>query len=359
MWHGPARFPKALKQAGWEVAAVCGRGEWVSYTRYVDRFFYVTHWEPRPLLEYLVFAIEEWQPDLILPATDNMVAAVQELRNLADRGMTELSEPMIEVLRNSTFNPETAHLLDSKYDLLEALKERGVRIPPQRELVTMGDADAFVQEHGYPVLLKPDVGFAGIGIKFCYDEEELIQNLNEVLFAKKRERYAIQKYLGNKTALIEFIAKDGKVVAHNCAQRIKTHPGETGPVTVLRVVQSLQMLEAAQAMADLLGYNGIGVPQFAVEDDSCQEVYLLELNPRMSHFPHIWRLLGTDFARGLKEAWSGKRVTIDPPRVGVTIALWPQEAIRDPHSEYLHGIRDKVEDDPDLLAAYEKAIAER
>ncbi|MBC8063280.1 MAG: ATP-grasp domain-containing protein [Chlorobia bacterium] len=355
-WHGPARFPKALKEAGFEVAAVCGKGEWIANTRYVDKFYLAPTWEERPFLEFLIVAIESWHPDLILFATDNMVLAGQELRRLVESNQAKLSSRMVETLRSSTFDPAHEGLLHSKFDLLEALKERGVRIPAQRELNTLSDADSFVQEHGYPVLLKPDFGFAGSGIMFCHTEEELLKNLNKVLFGKNRQRYAIQKYLGNKTALIEFVAKDGKVLCHQSAQRMHTHPGETGPVTVLRTVESTEMLKAAEAMCDLLRYNGIGVPQFVVEDDSCESALLLELNPRMSHFPHVWAKYGNNFAETLRKGWSGESVVQNPPRLGETIALWPQEAIRDPESSYLANA-DFVTDDPGLRAIYDGEVA--
>lgn len=355
-WHGPARFPKALKAAGFEVGVVCGKGEYVSHSRFVDRFFFAQTWESRPFIEHLIQAIEAWQPDLILPATDNMVLAVQNLRDLVGNGGARLSDEMVEVLENSTFAPDATGLLMSKFDLLEAMAARGVRIPPQRELVTLGDADTFVQEYGYPVLLKPDQGHAGSGIVRCDDEEELLAALDKVLAARPRQRFAIQKYMGNMTALIEFVAKDGEVLCHQSARRVKTHPGETGPVTVLRTVESAEMLSAAVAMCDLLGYNGIGVPQFVVADESCTDAWLLELNPRMSHFPHIWAGYGNDFAKALYSGWSGEEVHQAPARLGETIALWPQEAFRDPGSEYLPDA-DFVTDDPGLEEAYRTELA--
>jgi len=359
MWHGPARFPKALKAAGFEVAALCGSKEWIAFTEYVDRHFFVADWEPRNYLKQLIQTIEAWQPDLVLPCSDNMVRAAQDLRLAIEAGKASLSDRMVEVLLRSTFPSSSNRLLDSKFELLEALQERGVRIPPQRALLMMGDADAFVQEHGYPALLKPDHGHAGIGIHFCKDEETLLASLETVFRDRTGGRYAIQKYLGNKTALIEFVAKDGRVLASHCAQRVKTHPGETGPVTVLRTVECPEMERAAEVMCDLLGYNGIGVPQFSVTDDSCQEAYLLELNPRISHFPHIWGRVGTDFAKALFDGWSGKRVDRRPTVVDQTLTLWPQEALRDPQSPYLTADADYVTDDPKLEEAYQQSIIAR
>ncbi len=355
-WQGPARFPKALKQVGWEVGAVCRKGELVSHTRFVDRFFFTDTSDEAAVLQAIYKAVADWEPDLILPATDNMVETAQKFRLMVEAGRFELSEKMKGVVLSSTFTHEAAKFLLSKIDLLEALKERGVRIAPQKELVTMSDAESFVAEHGYPVLLKPDKGFAGAGIEFCYDEDELIGKLRKILLGGTRTRYSIQKHLGRQTALIEFAAKDGQLLAANSVYRLRTHPGDTGPTSVARVVRSFEMLDAAKAMVELTGYNGLGVAQFMVENEDCETAYLIELNPRMSSFVHLWRLLGTDLAQALHEGWSGHRISTQPARVGVTIALYPQETLRDPKSEFLQGTRDKVEDDPELLETYEEMI---
>lgn len=356
MWQGPARFPRALKNAGWEVAALCRKGEWISYTRFVDRFFFTDTSDEYAIIRTLHEAISQWRPDLILPGTDLMVETLQKYRDLVEMGQLELDDAMTAVVNNSTFPPGAFRYVLSKIDLLNELAERGIRIAPQRELATMGDADIFVTEHGYPVLLKPDQGFAGSGIEICHSEEELIEALNRIMFGPERVRYCIQKYLGNLTAQIEFVAKEGKLLAWNCAFRVKTFPGEMGQTSVARVVKSLEMLDAAKEISSLLGYNGVGVAQFVVSDESCQEAFLIELNPRFSSFVHLWNLLGTDIAKVLKAAWAGDRVAIEPPRVGVTIALWPQEAMRDPQSEYMTGLRDKVDDDPELLNALQSSV---
>ena len=83
----------------------------------------------------------------------------------------------------------------------------------------------------------------------------------------------------------------------------------------------------------------------------------MELNPRISHFPHIWANVGNDFAKALFDAWSDKEVVQLPTDQGKIVALWPQEAFRDPNSEFFAGWTDYVTDDPNLLAAYESELA--
>ena len=221
----------------------------------------------------------------------------------------------------------------------------------------MGDADAFVQVHDYPVILKPNVGFASSGIRICHDEESLIDALQSVVFSRNPTRYCIQKYLGKQTAVIHYVAKNGELVAWNMAYRIRTHPGETGQTAALRVIDNQEMLTAAREICRIVGYNGMGAPQFVVEDEGRGRAWLMELNPRMGTYVHLWQQIGTDLALALREAWSGRTVESRPVQEGLTVALYPQETLRDPESELLLGYHDVPEDDHKLMSAYRDMIA--
>lgn len=356
-WHGPTRFARTLKKVGFEVAAVCGRQDLLAKTDFVDRYFYANTHEEAEVLKTFDTALRTFRPDIILPASDNLVRSLQLYRRHVEAGKVELDDELKAALMASTFPLETEKYLYEKIDLLNILQERGVRIPPQRELFTMGDADVFVQEHGYPVILKPNIGFAASGIRICHDEDALIEALQSMVFGRRLDRYCIQKYLGNQTAGIHYVAKDGEVVAWNMALRLRTHPGETGQISAARVIDNPEMLETVREICRIVGYNGMGAPQFVVEDEGRGRAWLMELNPRMGTYVHLWQQIGTDLALALREAWNGRAVEQQPVQEGLTIALYPQETLRDPESELLQGMHDVPEDDAKLMAEYQAMVA--
>ncbi len=355
-WHGPARFPRALKKVGFEVAAICAKSDLISMTDFVDRFFYTDTNEEAAVLQTFDNALRTFRPDIILAASDNLVRTLQVYRRQVEAGKIQLDDELKTALMNSTFPIEAEKYLFGKIDLLNELESRGVRIPPQRELHTMGDADAFIQEHGYPVILKPDVGFASSGVKICRDEESLLEGLQDLVFGRTRSRYCIQKYLGNQTAVIHYVAKDGELIAWNMAYRIRTHPGETGQTSATRVIDNPEILHAAREICRITNYNGMGAPQFVVEDEGKGRAWLMELNPRMGTYVHLWQDIGTDLALALREGWSGNMIPQQPVQEGLTIALYPQETLRDPDSEFIQGKHDVPTDDIKLMGIYQDII---
>ena len=357
-WHGPARLPWALKKAGAEVALICRKGDLASMSSHVDRMVFADTSQEQAILDALHRTMVEWKPAIVLPGTDNMVGTLGKYRLLVNQGALTLSPELAEVIDNSLVRADREKYVAGKIDLLNELAARGVSIAPQQEIATFGDAGSFVEAHGYPVLLKPDRGFAGQGIRRCDNEGELLAALEQML-AKSPGRFAIQKHLGDQTAQIEFVSRDGRLLASNCIYRLRTYPEIVGVTSVGRIVKGDTMRRAAESMCEFLGYNGFGVAQFMVQSEDCEPAHLIELNPRMSSFPHFWRIVGTDLAGALIAGWTGRKSTIVPPKVGLTFALYPQEAMRDQNSEFLGGLRDQVEDDPTMGATYDRAVEQR
>ena len=353
-FHGPTRFVRALKEVGFEVATLCQKGDLLSHTDFADRTFYANVRDEREMVETLHNAVASFQPDIVLPSSENTVQVLQTYRKLLEAGTLDLSVDLRQRVLDSSFPVDREKLLFSKIDLLDQLAANGVRIPAQQELFTIGNADEFVQKHGYPVILKPNFGSGGMGIHICHDEDQLFAALGKCL--NSGNRYCLQRYLGNQTAVIHYVAKQGELVAWNMAYRVKTHPGETGQTSVMRVIDNPEILHAAREICKMVDYNGMGAPQFVVENEGKGRAWLMELNPRMGTYVHLWQTIGTDLALALREAWQGRKVEQKAPQIGLTVALYPQETIRDPQSPYLDGINDRPEGDAKLLAAYDQLI---
>jgi carbamoylphosphate synthase large subunit len=351
-YQGPARFPFALKNAGFEVASLSEKTNLIAKSDFVDRSFFDEMEVEAAILATLETAIGSFRPDILLPGSDGLAFLLQILRRKIAAGNSKLDSEMVDMVHACTFDEESERLLFNKIDLLETLGSLGVLVPPQREIATLGDAGAFIEDHGYPVILKPNAGSGSSGVHICKDEEALFVVLPGILANRGRGRYCIQKYLGSQTGVVHFVAKNGALVAWNMAFRVATHPGETGQTSATRVIENSQMLETAKKICELTNYSGMGAPQFVLEDEGRGRAWLMEMNPRMGTYVHLWQRIGTDLALGLMHAWQGRPLPSAPVRHGLTVALFPQELRRDRTSPHLEGMHDIPLEDSGLMAAY-------
>lgn len=351
-YQGPARFPFALKNAGFEVASLSEKTNLIAKSDFVDRAFFDEMEDEAGILATLETAIASFRPDILLPGSDGLAFLLQMLRKRIAGGLSKLDPEMGQMVRNCTFEENSERLLFNKIDLLQILDSHGVLVPPQRELATLGDAGDFIEAHGYPVILKPNAGSGSSGVHICADEDALFQVLPDILANRGRGRYCIQRYLGNQTGVVHFVAKEGVMVAWNMAFRVATHPGETGQTSATRVIDNPQMLETARKICELTKYSGMGAPQFVLENEGNGRAWLMEMNPRMGTYVHLWQRIGSDLAAAMAHAWQGRPFTLAPVQHGLTVALFPQELRRDRNSPHLQGMHDLPIEDSGLMNAY-------
>jgi biotin carboxylase len=356
-WLGPARIPRALKLSGCEVGMVCPHGNLAESTSFVDRYFFYQSNSHEGWTADLARAIESFRPHLILPGMETVVYYLHQIWHAASAGQIEnFSDEAAAAVRRSIFDPEKMSLFESKIELTHVLASQGVLIPPTKELLTILDAEAFVSEQGYPVIIKPAFGSGGVGAVVCRNEEELLEAMDARLRKSSGPKWMIQKFISGRTAMEQFAAGDGKILCRYSLDRLLVDPHPMGPSTVVRLTQNAEMEAAAHTFAELMGYNGLGSMQFAISDED-GKAYFYEANMRMGVSKHLGHVFGPDLAKALFEYGHGRKYVPERSNLGVTIALYPQEAIRDPQSPYLVDLSDKPADDPSLLAALEAHVA--
>src|ERR1700761_4769074 len=105
---GSARLVKALGAAGFRVAALCASENPLAKTRYLDKHFPLPdvlssrHFESR-----LARAIEDWKPELIVPADERVVACLHALiRRVLSGGASCLGEAALGTIIDSFGDPE-------------------------------------------------------------------------------------------------------------------------------------------------------------------------------------------------------------------------------------------------------------
>jgi len=125
----------------------------------------------------------------------------------------------------------------------------------------------------------------------------------------------------------------------------------TGHATVLRLIEHPEMSAAAEKVARRLNLSGCHGLDFMLEAHT-GNAYLIEINPRITQVGHLALGPGHDLPAALYAALSGSPIQ-EAPKVTEkdTVALFPQEWIRDPESEFLRsGYHDVPWEEPALVS---------
>ncbi len=367
---GMPRLPKILQQAGFEVGILCSDQNFLAKTQFVDRKFRFTNTKSsRKLLDQLVQAVQEWEPILIVPGDETVVAFLHALirRSIAQPSL--LSKQVQEVLRASFGDLRWFDATMIKDKTQQIAADLNLRTPASLKVFNHAEALEGVEKIGYPVVLKKDFSWSGDGVKVCVDERELLQSLPTFLpktsFALKERLRAtlnrewfptnkvlsLQQFIQGRPAMYALVALQGKVLAGYSAIPECT-TSATGPSSVVRFVNNAEMANVSTKLVEHFGYSGFCGFDFMIEE-STGNAYLLECNPRPIPICHLGHKIGLDLGvalhDGLKGISSAKVPEIAQEKV---IALFPQEWKRDPSSPHItQNDHDVPWDDPALLTA--------
>jgi len=353
-WLGVARLPGLLAEAGFRVASLCDPGSLLAKTKHNERVFPIDQRDGTHALRSLSTAFVEWPCDLILPGDDATVRLLQDALVLIRQGRAKgVPNGLEQALARSLGDPSGFEPMRSKVAMGELVREIGLKVPERRPVLAVSDALAFAEEHGYPVLLKSERSVAGRGVRVCPDEDSLAAAAFELLpqFAgQERGRVFAERFVEGRTCLGAFVAWQGRVVGCAALEKTETDP-PGGLATVVTCTENRLLEQMVRVVVERTGATGLGSVEAIVDADFVP--WFVEVNPRYVPPMAPSRLAGFHVGRLLRSALEGRRAEPWSWPVGSVYALFPQEVLRDPESEWLaKAVHDVPEDDPPLVAAY-------
>lgn len=109
----------------------------------------------------------------------------------------------------------------------------------------------------------------------------------------------------------------------------------SGPATVLRLIENAEMSATAETIVRGLNLSGFHGLDYMLEPES-GNAHLIEINPRSTQVGHLTMGPGRDLPAALFSAVSGRTLRESPQITeNNTVALFPQEWLRDSESAFL------------------------
>ena len=360
-FSAPARMPRELKRAGFNVAVFAPQGALCTRTRFADSVHIMLAEQTLPeWIEALADLARSIEARLLLPGDDPTLYVLMQLaREPLPALRPGVQMELAALIRRSLGDP--AGYLDSvdKGRLVRRAKALGLPVPPGDGVVTPAEAVRVADAVGYPVIVRPVTGWAGRGVTICGSEGELraaMATLAEPseLLPQGAARALVQREIRGLPINRAALAWDGREICGFCRARMRPSAEMLGPGSVTRYVARPDITAMHRTLLQALGASGLVGTQYIVEAETGIP-YLIEINRRMVPATYTGSRVGVDLAAALAAVmdsrdWTGPTdVSAENQR---ELALFPQEWLRDPSSADLERLpTDAPWDDPELFEA--------
>lgn len=375
---GIARFPKMLYEAGFKVNLLCSPESFISKTRYVEHKRFLRKYKPSitlfsSLARDLSAAIEEFEPSLVIPGDERSIYCLHKIVRSAETGRLKfISGQTLAVIKRSLCDPQFYEATNNKNTTQAVAQSLGIRVPQQFVVSNSEEAMLAARQLSYPLVLKKGIGEAGLGVKICQTEAQLLDYLKLPLFkppsaykqmlrsvlgresswVPNNEALALQQFVVGTPVIHCAAAFQGKVLESYTVKKEEIHPHPTGQATRIRFIEQPEIASAIASFISHINYTGFADFDLLIETNTSQP-YFLECNPRPSAIFHLGKMIGADLGQAMFAGLSNQSYSSSPKIDGQEIVLFPQEWRRDPQSSYLSSqLHDVPWDDPLLLQAY-------
>jgi carbamoyl-phosphate synthase large subunit len=215
--------------------------------------------------------------------------------------------PILGTPAASIDKAEDRHKFSSMLDRL------GVEQPRWRELRTMDEIHAFVEEVGYPVLVRPSYVLSGAAMHVCSNAAELERYLTEASLVSQSHPVVVSEFIEHAKELeVDAVASKGELIACAISEHIEFAGVHSGDATIQFPPQRLyvetvrQVRRTAQRIARELEITGPFNIQFLAKDN---RIKVIECNLRASRsFPFVSKVLKLNLIELATSAMLGEEI---------------------------------------------------
>ncbi len=342
---GPARLIAPLTEAGFEIAVFCPSSNLISKSSHVKRFFELRELKSwRQFAKSLNAALEAWQPTLIMPCDEQVIAALHFVIRRKLKGGNIITDANLQILLCSIGLPDKLDAMIFKSETRQLAMNLGIAVPTGARVDSASKAIELAEQLGFPVFIKKSFSWAGRGTMMCANAAEVSQAFSALnpkkSFAKDvirtllgRDWYPtnsateVQKALPGISAMFNVVAWRGQYLGGFFGRREQT-VGGSGPSTIVSIGPNAICEASAKKLVRALGASGFWAFDF-MWDQASSAAVLLECNPRPNQVSHLGPSIGADLCAALAKACAGESLEIPAVTHIATVPLFPQEWLRD------------------------------
>lgn len=189
---------------------------------------------------------------------------------------------------------------EDRHKFSAMLDELGIDQPAWRELTSMDDIHSFIDDVGYPVLVRPSYVLSGAAMNVCSNDEELERFLQLAANVSKEHPVVVSAFIQNaKEIEWDSVAQDGEIKLYAISEHIEFAGVHSGDATIQFPPQKLyvetirRIKKISSKIAKALHISGPFNIQYLAKNN---EIKVIECNLRASRsFPFVSKVSKINF----------------------------------------------------------------
>ena len=189
---------------------------------------------------------------------------------------------------------------EDRHKFSAMLDELGIDQPAWRELTSMDDIHSFIEDVGYPVLVRPSYVLSGAAMNVCSNDEELERFLQLAANVSKEHPVVVSAFIQNAKEIDwDSVAQDGEIKLYAISEHIEFAGVHSGDATIQFPPQKLyvetirRIKKISSKIAKALHISGPFNIQYLAKNN---EIKVIECNLRASRsFPFVSKVSKINF----------------------------------------------------------------
>ncbi|MDD4199453.1 MAG: carbamoyl-phosphate synthase (glutamine-hydrolyzing) large subunit [Paludibacter sp.] len=210
---------------------------------------------------------------------------------------TKLDRQHVPILGTAAASIDKA---ENRHKFSTMLDELGIDQPRWKELSSFDEIDSFIEEVGFPVLIRPSYVLSGAAMNVCYDKEQMRKFLSLAAKVSKQYPVVVSEFLQNaKEIEFDAIAQKGEVVEYAISEHVEFAGVHSGDATLVFPAQKIyfetmrRIKRISKKIAKELNISGPFNIQFLAKDN---DIKVIECNLRASRsFPFVSKVIKRNF----------------------------------------------------------------
>lgn len=300
IFDATAEIPFMFKKAGCNVDVFCASHSWLRCNKFHDKWIETS--EDEQDFKTNLLNLVEKDPDhyqWIVLLDDATIKLMNESIH-----SEELFKKILPITKM-----ENRAMLSSKFGLSSILEKYGIATPRYINYSEEHDIESISKKLHFPILLKQDYSFSGLGIQYCADISNLQACLDNVT---NKTNLVLQEFIEGEDVGLEALFRDGELITYNCAEILGYMYNKFSFTTRRRYYFNEEIESLLRVLGKNIGLNGFASIQYIYHKER-KIYYLVEVDARTNMWMAYSRFTKNNFIDGIKKIVHGDIYNVIQP----------------------------------------------